>query len=44
LELRARLAGWEVLSLDFDPPEQAGSAADAVGCMVARFHSAARAS
>jgi len=44
LELRARLAEWEVLSLDFDPPEQAGSAADAVGCMVARFRSAARVS
>lgn len=44
LELRARLAGWEVLSLDFDPPEQADSAADAVGCMVARFRSAARTS
>jgi SAM-dependent methyltransferase len=37
LELRARLAGWEVLSVDFDPPEQAGSALGAVGCLVARF-------
>lgn len=37
LELRARLAGWDVLSLDFDPPTQDGSAADVTGCMVARF-------
>jgi SAM-dependent methyltransferase len=44
LELRARLAGWEVLSLAFDPPERAGSETDAVGCMVARFRGAARTS
>jgi SAM-dependent methyltransferase len=37
LELRARLAGWEVFGVEFDPPELAGSAAGAVGCVLARF-------
>lgn len=37
LELRARLAGWDLLDVDLDPPEQAGSALGAVGCLVARF-------
>jgi SAM-dependent methyltransferase len=37
LELRARLACWDVLDVDLDPPTQAGSALGAVGCLVARF-------
>jgi SAM-dependent methyltransferase len=37
LALRARQAGWEVLSVDFDPPEQAGPELGAVGRLVARF-------
>jgi SAM-dependent methyltransferase len=37
LELRARLAGWDVLGVDCDPPEQAGSTRNAEGCLLATF-------
>jgi SAM-dependent methyltransferase len=37
LELRARLSGWDVLDVQFDPPDVAGSALGAAGCLVARF-------
>jgi SAM-dependent methyltransferase len=40
LELRARLAGWDVLDVDLDPPEHAGSALGAIGHLVARFRGA----
>lgn len=37
LTLRARLGGWDVLDVQFDPHEMAGSERDAVGCLVARW-------
>ena len=37
LDLRASLAGWEVLSVALDPPGQIGRATGDVGCLVARF-------
>lgn len=37
LELRAGLAGWDVLDVGLDSREQAGSALGAVGRVVARF-------
>lgn len=38
LDLRARLAGWDVLSVSMDPPELAvGGNTGASGCLVARY-------
>ena len=37
LALRATHSGWEVLTIDFDPPRIARSATGAMGCLVARF-------
>ena len=37
LKLRASLAGWDVLHVEFDPPEHATGDLGAVGCLVARL-------
>jgi SAM-dependent methyltransferase len=42
LELRSRLSGWDVLGVQFDPPDAAGTALGAAGCLVARFRAPAR--